>query len=57
VRARLGRKIEAARQVDRDDVEAAAAFDELKAYWDLGRWVEIVLGDSRAAREVLRRAV
>jgi glycosyltransferase involved in cell wall biosynthesis len=45
------------RNGNRDDVDPDAALQELKSYWDLGRWIEDVFGDSRAGRWLLRRAV
>lgn len=39
----------------RADVDPDAAFEEFHRHWVLGRWIEIVLGDSRAARWVLAR--
>ena len=31
----------------RDEVEPQAAWEELRRYWDLGRWIEVLFGRSR----------
>jgi glycosyltransferase involved in cell wall biosynthesis len=31
----------------RDEVDSEAAFEELRSYWSLGRWIEVVFGGSR----------
>ncbi|HEX8742415.1 MAG TPA: glycosyltransferase family 2 protein [Thermoleophilaceae bacterium] len=41
----------------RDDVDPEAAFDEFHAYWVVGRWIEILFGESAAARWLLSRLV
>jgi glycosyltransferase involved in cell wall biosynthesis len=33
-----------------DELDPEIAFEELRQYWELGRWIEVVLGDSRLAR-------
>lgn len=40
-----------------NDVDPDAAFDELRAYWELGRWLEVVFGESRVGRWLLARIV
>ena len=39
----------------RDDVDPQAAADELRRYWELGRWVEVLLGRSRAGSWLVQR--
>lgn len=41
----------------RDDVDPEAAFEEFRRYWMLGRWIEILFGDSRVSSWLLARLV
>ena len=39
----------------RDDVDPDAAFEELRRYWDLGGWIEVLFQDSRLGAWLLGR--
>jgi hypothetical protein len=41
----------------RDDVDPEAAFEELRRYWDLGRWIEVVFGGSGLGAWFVTRVV
>lgn len=43
------------RNGERDDVDPDAAFEEFRYYWEAGRWVEVLFGDSRVAFWLLGR--
>lgn len=57
----LGRSLAAvirqrARNRGRDDVTPEAAWEELRHYWDLGRWIEVLFGGSAFGSWLVRRA-
>jgi glycosyltransferase involved in cell wall biosynthesis len=39
----------------RDDVAPEAAWEELRRWWDLGRWIEVLFGTSRLGERLVER--